>query len=70
MSPTNLTSNRDLQDIVRAALAAGWDVAKTGANHIRFKGPKGFLYFTGSSPSDSRAVRNARSALRRGGLPI
>jgi hypothetical protein len=57
---------RVLVEQVRAK--PGWSVDMTKSSHWRFRGPSGPPYFTGSTPSDKRAVYNAVSALRRLGL--
>ena len=62
--------HRDLRPLVEAALGAGWEVTKTGSGHLRFKSPTGALVFTGSTPSDHRAVENVRALLRNAGLAL
>lgn len=56
--------------LVQAAADARWTLEKTGSGHIRWQSPEGTCTFTSSSPSDRRAMYNARSRLRRAGLPI
>jgi len=60
----------DFKDFERAALSQGWDVAKTGGSHIRFKAPTGRVIYMASTPSDRRAYYNSRSILRRAGLLV
>jgi hypothetical protein len=56
---------RDLQKLITYAQARGWTVTKTASGHIRLRHPSGALIYTGSTPSDHRAVRNAAADVRR-----
>lgn len=59
----------DLKALQRTATRAGWRVEVTRHNHLRWKSPDGkHVYFTASTPSDHRAIRNIRSELRKRGL--
>jgi hypothetical protein len=54
------------RDLIRMAVADGWTVTRTGGDHLRFDheladGP----VFTGSMPSDYRAIRNAVAMMKR-----
>ncbi len=64
-----MSSAKDLAPIIRAARAQGIRVEKTRGGHIAFYTPKG-VYFTASSPSDWRAVRNIIAHLRRRGVRL
>lgn len=60
-----------LRTWARLALAQGWEVAYTGAGHLRWRSPAGHLVFTPSTPSaGSRALLNTRASLRRHGLAV
>jgi predicted RNA binding protein YcfA (HicA-like mRNA interferase family) len=59
---------KEVAELVRRARAHGWVVQKTRGGHLRWKSPDGKVVFSGSTPSDVRAVRNIRSSLRRMGL--
>jgi len=59
---------RDMEELVRLARAQGWDVEKTGSGHWKFKAPTGQIVFAASTPSDWRAIKNAKSWLKRAGL--
>ncbi len=65
-----MSLKRDMQDLVAEVRAAGWTVTYTGAGHWRCQGPAGGLVFCASTPTDSRAVRNARTQLRKAGLDL
>jgi predicted RNA binding protein YcfA (HicA-like mRNA interferase family) len=56
---------KDLKQIVQMYEQWGWSVEKTNGGHLRFKGPKGELVFSGSTPSDWRAIANLKAQLRR-----
>jgi predicted RNA binding protein YcfA (HicA-like mRNA interferase family) len=59
---------KEVSDLVRRARERGWVVEKTRGGHLRWRSPEGKVVFSGSTPSDVRAVRNIRSLLRRMGL--
>lgn len=59
---------RDLRDLGRQALAAGWEISKTSNQHFRWRAPSGALVFTSGTPSDRRTLRNVQSLLRKAGL--
>lgn len=64
-----MSAKKDMLLLIEEVRRAGWDVRKTGGNHFRVQHPKtGTLIFTSSTPGDSRAVRNFRAQLKRGGL--
>lgn len=63
----------DVTDMARIARGCGWTVTRTRRNqHWKFVSPDRRVapVFTSGTPSDWRAYRNLRSALRRGGLPV
>ena len=55
---------------MRIAKQAGWEVGTTKKGHIRFVAPDGTIVIHSSTPSDHRAWKNLRGALRRSGLAI
>lgn len=59
---------RDLRDLGKRAMAAGWEITRTRNLHFRWKAPSGALVFTSGTPSDHRTLRNVQSLLRRAGL--
>ena len=61
---------REWKPLLEAAIKANWMVEKTNGNHIRWKAPSGATVFTSCSPSDHRAMLNARSPFRRQGLNV
>lgn len=59
---------KDLLDLIRKAMAAGWEVKKTGGGHLKWVSPKGEVVFSPYSPSDYRGFKNMKAHLRRAGL--
>lgn len=65
-----LWRGKDWGPLVRAALAAGWQVVGTSNSHLKFTAPSGAIVFTGRNNTDWRAFRNIKARLRREGLQI
>lgn len=65
-----MTSRETRHLLDRLAQIPGWHVVKRKRGHYKITGPRGVLYFTSSTPSDWRAVRNLRSDLRQRGAPV
>lgn len=59
---------RELRDLGKKALAAGWEITRTRNLHIRWKSPTGALVYTSGTPSDRRTVRNVAALLKKAGL--
>jgi hypothetical protein len=54
------------RDLIREARRAGWLVTRTGGDHLRLTHPAAAgPVFCGSTPSDCRAIRHTRAAMRR-----
>lgn len=56
---------KPLQELAVYAASLGWSVSRTSGGHIRFTKPGCSPIFTSSTPSDPRAVMNARVKIRR-----
>lgn len=66
-----MASTKDLKALVRTAERAGWTVSRTRNDHYRWIHPQGGKpYFSSSTPSDSRAIRNIRHDLVKRGLKV
>lgn len=63
--------NRDIDNLIAAAWEQGWWCELTKKNHVMGYAPNGtgIVTFPGT-PSDHRAVRNARSLLRQHGVNL
>lgn len=59
---------KDLKRLLRSLKRAGfsWTLRKSG--HVCIHTPEGYV-FTGSTPSDSRSMRNLKSRLLKSGIP-
>lgn len=63
--------DRDLDQMVAAAWAAGWWCRKTGKSHAFCYPPDGGrMVDVANTPSDRRTVPNTRSYFRRAGLKL
>lgn len=62
---------RDLLDLLRRLEAQGWTVEQTARGHYRCVPPPGVgkVVFVGGS-GDRRAIRNARTDMRRNGARL
>lgn len=58
-------STRYRREVSLLAKAYGCTVARTGGDHLRIQHPSGWFIFASSTPSDSHALANTRSMLRR-----
>jgi hypothetical protein len=54
------------RDLRQLAKRAGWTISTTNGGHLRLDHPEARgPVFTGSTPSDHRAIRHARAEMRR-----
>lgn len=62
----------DVRPLAKKARKAGWALRRTPkGNHLQWVDPDGRVRVTSSSsPSDSHAVKNLRSDLKRAGLTV
>jgi hypothetical protein len=56
---------KDVKQLVQLYIQWGWKIDKTNGGHLRFRGPKGELVYSASTPSDWRALANLRAQLKR-----
>jgi hypothetical protein len=61
---------RDVRPLAQRARAQGWHVCACSGGHIRWSSPAGGFVISSATPSDRRAPRNLRRALRRHGLVL
>lgn len=67
-----MSSNKEVNKLVKKAVKQGWRVEKGNANHIMFYPPniaEGFVTVS-STPSSERNFKNGLSLLRSKGLNI
>jgi hypothetical protein len=61
---------RDVRPLAQRARTQGWHVCACSGGHIRWSSPAGGFVISSATPSDRRAPRNLRRALRRHGLVL
>lgn len=60
----------DLRDVYQDAIDAGCTVSMTRGNHVRLVLPNGNTHFGPLTSGDRWSAKNARSQLRKKGLPL
>lgn len=68
MEPHRLTSNRDIQDIIRTAYDQGWIVEKLQNNHLRWIPPKGRFVHSSCTPNSPNDIKKIKADLKRAGM--
>ena len=63
-----MSLRKDMQSLLRECERQGAEVTHTNGGHWRVRSPHGQLVFVSDSPSDQRAIRGARSDLRKAGI--
>jgi len=63
-----LTSSKDLSQLIKRAKKQGWEVVLSNGSHLKWYSPNGKFFFSGSTPSDHRALSNVRRDLRNNGF--
>ena len=63
-----LTTNKDVNNLIKDAEKQGWDVSLTNNSHLKWMGPAGQLFFSSSTPSDWRVVMKIKKDLRMNGF--
>jgi predicted RNA binding protein YcfA (HicA-like mRNA interferase family) len=62
---------RELRDLVKAAIAAGWTLTQSRGNcHLHLRSPQRRLVVVASSTRSKSSHHRLRGDLRRAGLPI
>lgn len=61
----HLSTNKDLNELIRKATEAGWSAEKTRNNHIKLTTPEGAPVFCSQAPKDRRALENIRKEMER-----
>lgn len=57
-------SFKDLRQLVKQAEKQGWEVTRTGGDHLKWVSPLGAFFFSASTPSDIRGLKNLKRDLR------
>ena len=61
-------SFKDLQQLVKQAKKQGWEVSRTKGDHLKWVSPMGSFFFSASTPSDIRGLKNLKRDLRVNGF--
>ena len=64
----NKARNKDLRELIKQAEKQGFNVKLTSGGHYRWTAPNGVFFFSASSPSDARALKNITQYLRINGF--
>lgn len=59
---------KELNILIKAAQKQGWTVERTPNNHYKWVSPVGGMFFSSSTPSDYRSVKNLKRDLRVNGF--
>jgi len=54
----------ELKNIIRLAEKQGWVISLTKGGHLKWTRSDGAFFFSASTPSDSRALKNIMKELR------
>ncbi len=61
-------ANKDVRDLLVAAVRQGFDVRISNGGHLRIKAPSGALIFDTATRLDPTGFRNFRARMRRAGF--
>jgi predicted RNA binding protein YcfA (HicA-like mRNA interferase family) len=64
----NGASVKDLKTLIKQAQSQGFTVERTNGNHYRWIAPNGVFFFSATTPSDGRAIKNITSYLKVNGF--
>lgn len=59
---------KELQVLIKQARNQGWVVEQTKGTHYRWTSPSGVFFFSASTPSDTRALKNIQRDLKVNGF--
>jgi hypothetical protein len=63
-----MATTKDLMELIKQARSQGWDVHHTKGDHYKWVSPSGAFFFSGSTLSDHRALKNIKRDLRVNGF--
>jgi hypothetical protein len=55
---------KQIDVLIKAAKEQGWEVERGKGNHYKWISPLGGFFFSSSTPSDHRAIKNLERDLR------
>lgn len=59
-----MATNKDLAQLIKEVEKAGWVVILNKNCHLKWVSPTGRFFFTASTPSDHRAIKNIKRDLK------
>ena len=62
------TSTKEVLALIKQAVDQGWKVDQTNKGHYKWRSPRGGFFFSASTPSDHRAIKNIKQDLKRYGF--
>jgi hypothetical protein len=66
-----MANKKELGNLIKLAIKAGWRVELTKGGHYKWIAPNARdFFFSASTPSDNRALKNILQDLRRRGLDV
>lgn len=63
-----MSSPKELTELIKEATNQGWIVMLTKGSHYKWISPFGGFFFSGSTPSDHRALKNIKRDLKNNGF--
>lgn len=60
--------SKDIQYLIKEAECQGWVITPTKKGHYKWLSPLGRFFFSASTPSDHRAIKNIKRDLMRYGF--
>jgi hypothetical protein len=63
-----LSTNKDVNNLIKEAEGQGWQIVMTKSNHLKWLSPLGGLFYSSSTPSDWRVVMKIKKDLRMRGF--
>jgi hypothetical protein len=61
-------TSKELNHLIKEAECQGWSILKTAKGHYKWLSPIGNFFFSASTPSDHRALKNIKQDLARRGF--
>jgi len=63
-----MAKNKEIDRLMKLAVANGWTVVSSNGGHLKWIPPVGRFFFSASTPSDYRAIKNIERDLKQRGL--
>jgi predicted transcriptional regulator len=63
-----MSNKRDIKQLIEKAQEQGWIIIKTSNNHYKWISPLGGLFYSASTPSDYKAIKNIKRDMKANGF--